>query len=141
MTIATPKISGSHKTVLLHEVLQAIIVLTVVMASTVLSVIKPQVISSDLPSFVYGGALPSPARKAPQPRHAPARAAAAGHPARRHPVATIALTEAERYQADYVSIGRQEGADELAILAALCAGYGENNWNAHTCNSGGYCGT
>lgn len=53
----TPKISGAHKTVLLHEVLQAMIVLVVVIASTLLSVIKPQVISSDLLSFVYGGAL------------------------------------------------------------------------------------
>lgn len=57
MMVNSPKVSGAHKTVLLHEVLQAVIVLTVVTASTLLSVIKPQVISSDLLSFVYGGAL------------------------------------------------------------------------------------
>lgn len=52
----------------------------------------------------------------------------------------MTLTEVERYQADYVNIGRQHGASELAILAALCAGYGENNWDAHTCNSSHHCG-
>jgi hypothetical protein len=57
MTHNTPKISGSHKTVLIHETLQATIVMMVVCLATLLAVIKPAVVSSDLLSFVYGGAL------------------------------------------------------------------------------------
>lgn len=57
MTHDTPKISGAHKTVLIHESLQAFIVILVVALATLLAVVKPAVVSSDLLSFVYGGAL------------------------------------------------------------------------------------
>lgn len=57
MTRDTPKISGAHKTILIHEVLQAAIVILVVITATLLAAYKPQVVSSDLLSFVYGGAL------------------------------------------------------------------------------------
>lgn len=31
-------------------------------------------------------------------------------------------------------------ADDLAIMAMMCLGFGENSWHTHGCNSGGYCG-
>lgn len=34
----------------------------------------------------------------------------------------------------------QEHAPELAVMAMLCLGYGENSWHTYGCNSGGYCG-
>lgn len=34
----------------------------------------------------------------------------------------------------------QERANELATLAMMCLGYGENSWHTYGCNSGGYCG-
>lgn len=57
MTTNTPMISGAHRSVLIHECLQAGIVFTVIAAATILAVVKPAVVSSDLLSFVYGGAI------------------------------------------------------------------------------------
>ena len=35
---------------------------------------------------------------------------------------------------------KQEHADDLATMAMMCLGFGENSWHTYGCNSGGYCG-
>ena len=34
----------------------------------------------------------------------------------------------------------QEGADELATMALMCLGFGENSWHTYGCNSSDHCG-
>jgi hypothetical protein len=41
----------------------------------------------------------------------------------------------------YIATGHRLRAPEKAILAALCAGFGENSWNTYGCNPSNHCGT
>jgi hypothetical protein len=50
-------ITGAHRSVLYHEMIQAAIVTLVVLCATILVLIVPTQISSDLLSFVFGGAI------------------------------------------------------------------------------------
>lgn len=52
-----PEITGQHKTALIHELINGLIVLAVVAAATTVDLVSGQNLPQDLLGFVYGGAI------------------------------------------------------------------------------------
>lgn len=65
-----PTISGEHKTMLAIETLHAAVVMLVVSAATIIYIVTPTVVPSDLLGFVYGGAITYAGGRAAQSRAA-----------------------------------------------------------------------
>ena len=82
----------------------------------------------------HAGSSDAPSHKGTEPPHKPPPVEAV--------TASAGYTQQQLdNQKIYYEEGKRLGASKLAILAALCAGSGENSWHTNGCNSLGYCGT